>query len=518
MDPNLSTTRRRLQAIGLFAGPIAAIIAFILLPHAYQNASGESVAFIGSGRATLALVIWMASWWLTEAIDIEATALLPLVMLPLIGAATLKTAAAAYGDEFIFLFMGGFILALAMQRWGLDRRIALLTLRLVGSNPINIVGGVMLATAIIGGFVSNTAKAAMMLPVGMSVISLVKSQDASASAADKNDPARNGDNFAVCVMLAIAYAATISGVSTIIGTPPNAFVVGFLSERIEPAFQRDISFLQWMAFGVPLAAVFLPITWLMLTRVLFPIRMGAWSEGRTVLARLYAELGRMGRGEWVTLVVFIITALLWMLRRPLNGVRIGSGDGAFAPLASLTDAGIAMIGALTLFVIPVNWRRREFAMDWRTAVRLPWGILILFGGGLALAGAIEANGVAEFIGSQTHRFAGVPEFVMVLIVVTAVVFFSEIASNTATATTLVPILAAMAPGLGVHPYMLVIPAGIAASLAFMMPVGTPPNAIVFGTGHITLPQMIRAGFWLNIIGIVLIIAVTYGIVRPMLVQ
>lgn len=517
MDPNLTSTRHTLQAIGLVAGPALALLAWLWLPETYQNVAGEIVAFTPAGRATMALLMWMATWWLTEAIDIEATALLPLVMLPLLGATTFRQTAASYGDEFIFLFMGGFILALAMQRWGLDRRIALLTLRLVGTNPVNIVGGVMLATALIGGFVSNTAKAAMMLPVGLSVISLVKSKHSSATDGDGSDPSRNGDNFAVCVMLAIAYSATISGVSTIIGTPPNAFLVGFISDRIEPAYRQDISFLQWMAFGVPLAAVFLPITWVMLTRVLFPVRMGPWTDGRAVLARSYAELGRMGRGEWATLIVFIITALLWMLRRPLSGLIFGTGDAAFAPLAGLTDAGIAMIGALALFLIPVNWRQREFAMDWRTAVRLPWGILILFGGGLALAAAIDANGVAAFIGGQARHFAGLPEFALVVIVVTAVVFFSEIASNTATATTLIPILAAMAPGLGVHPYMLIIPAGLAASLAFMMPVGTPPNAIVFGTGHITMPQMIKAGFWLNLIGIVLITALTYAVVKPMFV-
>jgi sodium-dependent dicarboxylate transporter 2/3/5 len=209
----------------------------------------------------------------------------------------------------------------------------------------------------------------------------------------------------------------------------------------------------------------------------------------------------------VTLIVFAITALLWMLRRPLNSL---------GPLAWLTDAGIAMIGALAMFVIPVDWRKREFAMNWRTAVKLPWGILVLFGGGLSLAGAIEANGVAEFIAAQTHHIAGLPEIALVLVIVTAVVFFSEIASNTATATTLVPILAAMAPGLGVEPLLLVIPAALAASLAFMMPVGTPPNAIVFGTGYVTMPQMIKAGFWLNLIGIALIMAVTYAIIVPLM--
>jgi sodium-dependent dicarboxylate transporter 2/3/5 len=507
MHTQPSATRRSLHAVGLLAGPLAGLLAYLLLPASYHDVHGATVEFTHAGRATAALLAWMGLWWLTEATDIEATALLPLVVLPLLGAATFRQAAAPYGDEFIFLFLGGFILALAMQRWGLDRRIALLTLRAVGTRPVNIVGGIMLATAIVGGFMSNTAKAAMMLPVGSSVIGLVQANHASLPPEFANDPSRNGRNFAVCVMLAIAYSATITGISTIIGTPPNAFLVGFVRDEIEPAFRREISFTQWMAIGVPLAVVFLPITWVLLTRVLFPIRMGDWPEGRAVMDRTYKELGPMGRGEWATLMVFIITALLWLLRRPLTA--------AVAPLAGLTDAGIAMIGALAMFLIPVNWSRREFVMDWRTAVKMPWGVLILFGGGLSLAAAIDSNGVAAFIGGQTHHFAGLPEVALVILVTTLVVFFSEIASNTATATTLVPILAAMAPGLGVHPFMLIVPAALAASLAFMMPVGTPPNAIVFGTGHIALPQMIKAGFWLNIIGIALITIVTYAIVKPM---
>ena len=246
----------------------------------------------------------------------------------------------------------------------------------------------------------------------------------------------------------------------------------------------------------------------------YPVRIQSIEGGREFVHREIRALGPMKRGEWITFIVFMLTSTLWITRPWLKQLSIGSGDDALHPFAGLTDAGIAMIAAMLLFVLPVNWRERTFTMNWQHARRLPWGILILFGGGLSLAGAIEANGVAEFIGSQTHQFAGLPPIVLVIIVVTAVVFFSEIASNTATATTLIPILAAMRAGLGVHPYMLVIPAAIAASMAFMMPVGTPPNAIVFSTGYITMPQMIKAGFWLNIVGILIITLVTYAIVQP----
>jgi len=239
--------------------------------------------------------------------------------------------------------------------------------------------------------------------------------------------------------------------------------------------------------------------------------------GREFVDRELRAMGPMNRGEWITFLVFMFASALWISRPWISKWTIGEGDAALQPLRFLTDATIAMLAAMLLFIAPVNWMQRVFTMNWEHARRLPWGILILFGGGLSLAAAIEANGVAEFIGGQTQRFAGVPELLLVIIVVTAVVFFSEIASNTATATTLIPIFAAMAPGLGVHPYMLVIPAGLAASLAFMLPVGTPPNAIVFGTGHVTMPQMVKAGFLLNLIGIVLITLLTYIVIKPMLI-
>jgi len=482
------------------------------------------VSVMGSAlfHSAISLSILLVANWLIRGNVQWTLVLLPLVALPLLGAATFRKAAASYGDEFIFLFMGGFILALSMQRWGLDRRIALTTLRLVGSGPRAMVLGFMIATAMISGFVSNTATAAMMMPVGLSVIDLLLRRGSAGEAPDSQREV-SSRNFALCLMLGIAYAASIGGVATIIGTPPNAFLVGFLKDKIAPEFRMEISFARWLTVGLPLMAVFIPLTWLLLTRVLYPIRLPKIEGGREFIRRELRGLGPMKAGESATFIVFTMAACAWMLRPILaGGFVVGEAPGQpprviIAPLTpGLSDAGIAMIAALLLFVIPVDRRFRGFTMNWEHARRLPWGILILFGGGLSLAGAIEANGVAEFLGGQAQRFAGMPEFVLVLMVVAAVVFFSEVASNTATAATLIPILAAMAPGLNVHPYMLAIPAGLAASLAFMLPVGTPPNAIVFGTGLVRLPQMMRAGFVLNLAGVLVITALLSFVIGPLL--
>lgn len=496
-----------ISRLGLIAGPLVALAAYAVLPLQFTTVDGETLAFTHAGRATLAMMLWMATWWLTEAIDLAATSLLPLAAFPLLGIASMKSAAAPYGSDFIFLFMGGFILAMSMQRWGLDRRIALMTLRIVGSRPRNMVGGFIAATAMLSAFVSNTATAAMLLPVGISVIELVKRQSLQ-RAADADAPDRNGRNFALCLMLGIAYGASIGGVSTIIGTPPNVFLAAYLRD----AFNYEVSFVGWMMLALPLVLVFLPVMWWLLTRVMYPVRMDAIEGGRAFIESSYRALGPMNRGERATFIVFCCAALAWITRPLLKRISLGIGDDAIRPFAGLEDAGIAMIAALALFLIPENWKRRSFVMNWSTAVKLPWGILILFGGGLSLAAAIEANGVAEFIGHQTSRFAGMPAWVMILIVTAAIVFFSEVASNTATATTLVPILAAMAPGLGIDPYLLIVPAVIAASCAFMMPVGTPPNALVFGTGYVTVAQMCKAGWWLNIIGIGLIVTLAMTLV------
>jgi sodium-dependent dicarboxylate transporter 2/3/5 len=501
--------RSTVQWIGLLAAPALALLAYRLLPESYQNSQGQMVPFSHAGRATAAAGVWMAIWWMTEAIPIYATALLPLALLPLVGAVPIKDAAAPYGHELIFLFMGGFILALAMQRWGLHRRFALVVLKLIGTQPVRMVGGFMLGTALLSMWISNTATTIMMLPIALSVAELIL-QEGGEGTVEKSAafPGDEGRNFALCLFLGIAYAASIGGIGTLIGTPPNLFLASYIEDHLG----LTISFARWMGIGLPLVAVFLPLAWLLLTRVQYPIRVKHIEGGASVIRRAYESLGEMKAGEWATLVVFGFTACAWIFRPLLTGLEWGGGR----PFAGLSDAGVAMIGALSLFAIPVNVKKRVFVMNWETAVKLPWGLLVLFGGGLSLAGAIEANGVSSFLGSQVAGLAGLPSVLLVLIVTAMVIYLTEITSNTATAATLIPILAALAPGLGLHPYLLIVPAAIAASCAFMLPVATPPNAIVFGSGYVTIGQMCKAGMFLNLIGIILITALTYFVAMPLL--
>ena len=316
-------------------------------------------------------------------------------------------------------------------------------------------------------------------------------------------------------MLGIAYSASIGGTVTIIGTPPNVFLVSFLSDSIAEPYRTELSFARWMLIGVPLAVVFLPVVLILLTRVLYPIGSQQIEGADKLIRDELASLGPANRGEWATFVVFMITAALWIMRPVLARATFGGDGTAWSPFAGLTDAGIAMTAALILFVIPVDTKRRKFVLDWETALKLPWGILILFGGGLSLAMAVHANAVAEFLGSQASFLDGLPPVIIVLSVTAGMIFLTELTSNTATSATLLPVLGAIAPGLGMHPYLLVIPAAIAASCAFMLPVATPPNAIVFASGEITLRQMVTAGVWLNLIAILLVTLLTMLLIGPL---
>jgi sodium-dependent dicarboxylate transporter 2/3/5 len=446
----------------------------------------------------------MAIWWMTAAIPVFATALLPLALLPLFGAGGIRETAAPYAHELIFLFMGGFIIALAMQRWGLHQRIALNALRLAGTRQTGIIAGFMAVTAFLSMWVSNTATTIMMLPIALSVIGL--SGDVDTGDSPRGAPSTS---FATALLLGIAYAASIGGIGTLIGTPPNLFLASFAENELG----ISISFVRWMAVGLPLVFVFVPITWFLLTRVLFPLKGEQIAGDADTIPRMLRSLGVMNRGERITLLVFTLTAAAWVTRPLLAQLTLFGTQ----PLSGLTDPGIAIVAALLLFVSPVDIRQRVFAMDWETAARLPWGLLLLFGGGLSLAGAISRNGVSEFIGSQVAAIGTAPVLVMIVVVVTMMIFLTELTSNIATTAALVPILAAIAPPLGFHPLLLAVPAAIAASCAFMLPVATPPNAIVFGSGYVDIAQMMRAGIGLNLIGIVLITALAYLLALPLLV-
>ena len=487
-----------IRRIGLAAGPLLALAAFLLLPETYRSASGD-VAFGAGGRATLAMVFWMAAWWMTEAVPIEATSLLPLALFPLFGIAPIAKAAAPYASDVIYLFMGGFILGLAIERWGLDKRIAFFTLRLTGTHPAAMTAGFMVAAAFLSMWISNTACAAMMVPIAVSVIDMVLRTRTGAGLRESGGiPAqhRGESNFAVGLLLAVAYSASIGGIATLIGSPPNGIAARFIAQ----AYGTEVSFATWMAVGLPFTLLFLPIAWLLLTQVLFPARFGAIEGGRQLLADQYRKLGPIGAGERVTLAIFGAAAFLWVFGGLLRDVVIAGAR----PLAGLSDSVVAILAALALFLVPVDVKRGVRAMDWETAVKMPWGVLVLFGGGLSLAAAVEANGVSSFIAEMTRGLGALPPLAMMVAILTMTVFLSEVTSNTAQVATMTPVLAAMAPALGIDPKMLVMVCALAASSAYMMPVGTPPNAIVFSSGLVRMPQMLRAGVVLNLSGIALI--------------
>ena len=470
-SPGGADTMNLVRWFGLIGGPLLAVAAALQVPPELATSTG-TVLELGTGTAiTAGLAVWMAVWWLTEAISIYVTALLPLALLPLTGTRNIGETAAPYAHPLIFLFLGGFILALALERWRLHRRFALFVLRLVGVSPRRLVGGFMLASALLSMWITNTATAIVMLPMALSIIAMLPE-----SALRRR--------FAICLLLGIAYSASIGGIGTIVGTTPNLFTASFIRSELG----REISFVQWMAIGVPLVAVLLPATWLLMTRVLLPLP--ARLPGGEVDLDTRPE--PWGRGAILTLVVFTATAIAWITLPLLNRLP---------GLGGLTDTGVAIIAAVALFVLPVDVRGRQFLIDWDTAARAPWGALLLMGGGLALAAAISDSGLAELLAEMLGGLRGVPPLLMTFAIVSLIVFLTELTSNIATTTTVVPIVAALAEALGIEPLRLVIPATMAASCAFMLPVATPPNAVIFGAGMVTIPDMARVGFWLNLLAI-----------------
>lgn len=495
------------------------MLVYLLVPRDFSGPDGTAVEFANTGRVTLAVMVWMAVWWLSEAVELATTALLPVTVLPIMGAVSIADAAAPYAHRLIFLYIGGFTIALSMQRWGLDKRIALATLRKVGTKPANMIGGFMIATAFLSAFISNTATTAMMLPIALSVVALLQGK-----------VGEGGANFGVALMLGIAYAASMGGLSTLVGTPPNAFLAAFLKESIAEPYQTEISFAKWLLFGVPVTLCMLPLAWFVLTKWLYRTPTTDIEGGRELINREYAALGKMNWGEKVTLIVFACTGLAWiavpLIRRYLvHGLEflqnkldlampLELARGFVDQLSGVSDPGVAMVAALLLFVVPSRTGEGGGVMNWETALKMPWDILILFGGGMSLAAAVKKTGVAEFIGAQAGYLAGAPMLVLILLVVTAVILLTELTSNLATTATLLPVFAALAPGLGVHPYLLVFTATIAASCAFMMPVATPPNAIVFGSRLLTIPQMVKAGIWMNLAGIIVITTLAWFLLEP----
>ncbi len=453
------------QWSGWVLGP-ACLLATLVLPPP----EGLAVA----GWRTAGVALFMAVFWISESLPIPATALLPLVLFPLLGLADGREAAAPYANPIIYLFLGGFLLAAAMQRWNLHRRVALNLVGALGTRPTRIVGGFLLASAVISMWVSNTATALMMLPIALSVAQL-------APAAEQAEARTRA--FATALLLAVAYGATTGGMATLIGTPPNALLAGYL----EKVYGQRIGFGQWMLLGVPVTLVALPVVYWVLTRVSFRLGREPVAGMAELLAAERAKLGGFSRGETIVATVFALTAAGWVTQPWLAKLVPG-----------VSDTLIAMAGALVLFAIPVNVRRGEFALGWDTAKTVPWDVLLLFGGGLSLAGVIEKHGLSRYLGELCGGLAGFPMLLTLAIVCFGILMLTELTSNTATAATFLPITGALALSLGQNPLLFLVPTALAASCSYMMPVGTPPNAIVFGSGRVTLPQMAKAGLWLNL--------------------
>ena len=440
--------------------------------------------------STAAVGVLMAVWWMTEALPIAATSLLPLLLFPLLDVAPISDAAAPYSNPLIYLFLGGFLIALAMERSGLHRRLALTIIRGVGTAPSRIVLGFMVASAFLSMWISNTATAMMMLPIGISVSALVRRQNAEAADGETR-------NISLCLLLGIAYGCSLGGMATLVGTPTNALLAAFVVET----WQTELSFARWMLVALPLSVVGVGIVYLVLTRFVYPIQLKELPGGRPLIDGEIAKLGPIQPAERRVAWVFALTAGLWIGRPLLDDVL----PGVLGRLASnLSDPGIAIFGALLLFAVPVDWKKGTFAIAWDDTARLPWGVLLLFGGGLSLAQATKDTGLAEAIGGGLSALGGWPPVLVTFSAVALIILLTELTSNTATAAAFLPVLAALAAAVGRVPMELLVPATLAASCAFMLPVATPPNAIVYGSGELTVPQMARAGVWLNVIFAVLL--------------
>ena len=465
------------QNIGLLLGPLS----FIIIKYFFhpEGLSVEANAILGSA-------VWIAIWWITEAIPIAVTALLPIILFPLSGGLGLNETTASYGHKYVFLYIGGFILAIAIEKWKLHKRIALTIIKIVGTNVNFIILGFMIATAFLSMWISNTASAVMILPVGMAIVSQLKDNPATSE--------NENMIFGKALMLAIAYSASIGGISTLIGTPPNLVLAGVIKQT----YDIEITFFQWFIFGFPIAIILLFLCWIYLTRFAFQFKQKEFPGGRQEIKKQLQELGPISYEEKAVFLVFLLTAFSWITRSFLLE--------SFIP--TIDDTIIAIFFAILLFIVPSKNKSVKL-MAWEDAVKLPWGIVLLFGGGMALALGFETSGLAIWIGHQMTSLESFSLLILLLILVASVNFLTEITSNLATTAMLLPVLVSLAAALGLHPFYLLIGATLAASCAFMLPVATPPNAVVFGSGYLKIEDMVKKGFVLNLISILLVTFFVY---------
>jgi sodium-dependent dicarboxylate transporter 2/3/5 len=470
-------SRNSRQYIGLAIGPVLFFIIILARPFDGLGAAGH---------ATLATSAWVAIWWVGELIPIAATSLLPIVLLPLSGAAPISQTTAAYGDKMLFLFMGGFIIAIAMEKWNLHKRIALNIIKAVGNSPSRILLGFMVATGLLSMWISNTATTLMMVTIGSAIIAQTSHQQIDGK-----------KGFFKALLLGIAYSASIGGVATLVGTPTNPIFVAIAFEL----YQEEVSFLQWMTFGFPFAVIVIGFTWYYLSHIVYKLDHLDLEMGDEVIHKELKKLGKISFEEKAVAWVFGLTAFAWISRSFL----------LVQWLPQINDTSIAIAAACSLFMIPSKKEKRIGLINWEEAVRLPWGVIILFGGGLSIAAAFRSSGLAEWTGQQLNLLDGMPVFLMILFIAILVNFLTEVTSNVATASIMLPILAALSGVIGIHPFLLMIPATMAASCAFMLPVATAPNAIVFASGNLRVKDMARSGFMLNLLSSTLIALLSYWV-------
>lgn len=463
------------EKIGLLAGPLS----FLLIQYlSFEGLSSEA-------QAVMASTAWIAVWWITEALPMAATSLLPIVLFPLTGALDIETTTTTYYSPMIMLFLGGFIIAIAIERWNLHQRIALNIIRVIGTDSNRIVLGFMVATGFLSMWISNTATALMMLPIGMAIATKM---------GEFQQERKQQDRFNKALMLAIAYAASIGGMATLIGTPTNA-IFSAISREL---YAYEVTFFTWFSFGLPVTILLLAAGWLYLTRIAFPVKFSGVQGAAAEINQHLQSFGKMSYEEKMVALVFSLTASAWILR---SFVLVNL-------LPGIDDTVIAIAGALALFVIPSRTRGKRL-MDWQAAQKLPWGILILFGGGLTIAVAFQNSGLAEWLGGQLGAMERFPFALILLAVLVMVNFFTEITSNVATASVMLPILASLSESISVHPFGLMVAATIAASCAFMLPVATPPNAVAYSAGYLNMQDMVKAGIWMNLISSALLFLAIY---------
>ena len=477
------------SVIALWAGPLAGLSILFL-----TNLNPERP----ETSATLAVAVWMAIWWITEVLPLAVTSLLPVVLFPLLGIMNGTEVSSIYFNHVIFLFIGGFIVALAMQKWNLHRRIALKTLLITGTGQARLLLGFMLATAFLSMWISNTATTMMMVPILISVIAEVEGIN----------PGKKARRFSVGLLLGVAYAASIGGMMTLVGTPPNLSFTRIYQIMFPEA--PEISFAQWLFFAVPAGVALFLFAWLYLL-LIYRNKKLKHKASHDSLVKEYQKLGKMGREEFFVLIDFVLLAVLWVTRTDLTFGRltIPGWSNIFGNPAYINDGTVAMLMAILLFLIPAREGKKKRLMDWETARKLPWGIVLLFGGGFALAGGFKESGLSLWVGEQLQFVSGIHPILIIAVVAFSMTFLTELTSNTATTEMILPIMAGLSVAADIPPLLLMLPATLSASMAFMLPVATPPNAIIFGTDRIKVSDMAKTGLVMNLMGTIIITLTVY---------